>query len=873
MISVQQWPLVGRAADLATVVEQLDRDPPTAVVVAGAAGVGKSRLLREVAEQAGDDGWRVHTVIGTRAAASIPFGAVAALLGDRLVDASPAEILAHARRELGVEGGPHRLLAVDDAQRLDPGSATLVHQIVTDGTCRLVATVRSGEPAPDAIERLWTADWAHRVELTGLSRAQTGELLTAVLGGPADGATLQRLWEASRGNVLYLRELVLGAAAAGSLRDEGGLWRLRGPTSAAPRLVELIASRLVTLDPADRAALDVLAVADRLALDQLTTLVAVDALERLEEAALIEVATDAHATVSLAHPLYGDTVLATMPALRRRRVCGIVADAVEQAGMPHPGDLVRVVTWRLDAGQPVDAERLTVAARRAYNAHDTHLAERLATAARAAGGGVEAGLVLAEAKMLVGRHDEAAALLEILEGEASTDQERVDVADSLAISLGLYLGREREALDVVAATLERLDDRALADPLSASLAIVLAQAPKPAAAIEAARPLLDRPSGDSFHRAAYAASVAMAFTGELDEAVDIGRRGHEVHAAKRSTLRFLPEAQFIGPILALCAAGRAGEASGLATDGYEAALAAHDADLHAAFVLLAGIVAVHVGKLGAAARHFREAAAVNREINDVAGLRWALGGTLLAAGMSANTAECEAALADLDSVPVAPVQLLELDLVERGRAWAALARGGRSQAMGELRSAAQRAADDGLRVTEALLRHDLARLGDAGAQRGRLAELAGEIDGELVPALEAHADALFTGAGRALEAAAERLAELGVELIAAEAALEAAAAYRSEGLRRRAAEADALARRLLVSCGAERTPTMHTDLGLVALTAREHEVAALAVRGLSNREIANDLYLSPRTVENHLQRIYDKLGVSGREELEVALRR
>src|SRR4029453_5930723 len=98
-----------------------------------------------------------------------------------------------------------------------------------------------------------------------------------------------------------------------------------------------------------------------------------DALERLGAVALIEVSPDVDSTVSLAHPLYGDTVLATMPALRRRRVCGIVADAVEAAGMPHPGDLVRVVTWRLDAGQPVDAERLTTAARRAYNAHDVLL--------------------------------------------------------------------------------------------------------------------------------------------------------------------------------------------------------------------------------------------------------------------------------------------------------------------------------------------------------------------------------------------------------------------------------------------------------------------------------------------------------------------
>src|SRR6188472_949384 len=128
MTPVQQWPLVGRAADLATVVDQLDRGPPSAVVIAGPAGVGKSRLLREVADHVADDGWPVHTVIGTRAAASIPFGAVAALLGDRLADATPAEILAHARRRLGDDGGTNRLLVVDDAQRLDPGSATLVHQ-------------------------------------------------------------------------------------------------------------------------------------------------------------------------------------------------------------------------------------------------------------------------------------------------------------------------------------------------------------------------------------------------------------------------------------------------------------------------------------------------------------------------------------------------------------------------------------------------------------------------------------------------------------------------------------------------------------------------------------------------------------------------
>jgi DNA-binding CsgD family transcriptional regulator len=59
----------------------------------------------------------------------------------------------------------------------------------------------------------------------------------------------------------------------------------------------------------------------------------------------------------------------------------------------------------------------------------------------------------------------------------------------------------------------------------------------------------------------------------------------------------------------------------------------------------------------------------------------------------------------------------------------------------------------------------------------------------------------------------------------------------------------------------------------VGLTVREHEVATLAADGLTSREIADKLYLSHRTVENHLQRIYDKLGVSRRQELAVVLKR
>ncbi len=59
--------------------------------------------------------------------------------------------------------------------------------------------------------------------------------------------------------------------------------------------------------------------------------------------------------------------------------------------------------------------------------------------------------------------------------------------------------------------------------------------------------------------------------------------------------------------------------------------------------------------------------------------------------------------------------------------------------------------------------------------------------------------------------------------------------------------------------------------GQDSLTASERRVAGLAVTGRSNRDIAQELFVSPKTVENHLGRIYVKLGITGRRELGRAL--
>jgi DNA-binding CsgD family transcriptional regulator len=876
---VTDWPLVGREVELGAVFERLEDDPSAGLVFAGAAGVGKSRLVREIALRVDERGWSTSVVVGIRAAASIPFGAVAPLFSDLVGEESPVEMLTRARRALtATKGEPPHLLIVDDAQRLDLATATLIHQVVAERICRTVATVRTGERAPDPIESLWTAGLVERHELAELSRVQTGELLAAALGGPVDGATRHRLWQASGGNVLYLREVVVGACADGSLTEEGGIWRLRGSACMPPRLVELVERRFDSLDSDARAALEVVAFAERIDLDQVIKLADIEALERLEDEGLVEVVEEGGAPIIvLAHPLYGEAVRATMPQLQRRRVSGAVADAIEAAGMPRPGDVVRVATWRLDAGQPVDANLLTTAAHRAYEANDYSLADRLAAAAREAGGGVRAGLVSAWSAMMTGRDKKAAerlaGLFAGLAAEAITDRERVKVAETEAIVLGLHLGRERDALAVLDEILATVADPELVDPVRGSVAVVLSLSPRPVAAIEAARPVLDRPGSSGFWRATYATSLAMAVCGRLEEAVAVGLRGHEAHARLAVPVRWPPEVQFHGPVLAFLGAGRADEASALVAKGYDAAIAARDPVGQAIFAVFAGSVAVHRGWLTAAGHHFREAATVSREINDTAVLRWALGGAALAAGMRSDRAESTTIVTELDTLEPPPRWLLELDLVERGRAWASAANGATKHAITVLRNAAERAAANNQYVVEALLRHDLVRLGKARAEQPRLAKLANQMDGELVSALAEHAAALVTGVAAPLEAAAHRLADLGAALLAYEAASDAATAWQNEGYRRRAAACEELASRYATECDGARSPAARIEAGLTALTVREQDIAALAGDGLTSREIADKLDLSRRTVENHLQAVYDKLGVSSRRDLAAALNR
>jgi DNA-binding NarL/FixJ family response regulator len=163
------------------------------------------------------------------------------------------------------------------------------------------------------------------------------------------------------------------------------------------------------------------------------------------------------------------------------------------------------------------------------------------------------------------------------------------------------------------------------------------------------------------------------------------------------------------------------------------------------------------------------------------------------------------------------------------------------------------------------------RLGDPRGECERLAQLAEQSESQLVTAYAAHALAAATDDPDRLEAAAGAFDELGTGILAAEVALAAARSYRRAGRPRNAARMENRATALSAGCEGARTPGLLQPTAPVPLTRRESEVAILAAGGATSKEIALTLRLSARTIDNHLQSAYAKLGVTRRSELATAL--
>jgi DNA-binding CsgD family transcriptional regulator len=864
------WPLVGRRAELEVLSAVLEDTDGGGVVLAGEAGIGKTTLARQALAQAKEKGWEVESLGATRAAASIPFGAVSHLLpraerlGDDRLDTlrRAADLLAERSR------GRPLLLGVDDAHLLDDASAALVHQLAFRGLAVVVATVRTGEPAPDPVTALWKDGLARRLDLSELSSSATAELLERALGGPVDGVTRKEVWRITGGNPLYLRELVLGGLDTGALRQVDKMWRWSGKLAGATRLAELVQARLSTLDDTARVAVELVAWGEPLGVGVLEQLVGKDPVQAAEDGGLLVLERSGRrALARLAHPLYGEVLRAVLPLSRARAVAERLAAAIGTGALRRRDDRLRVGAWQLEAGVATNPDLLLEAARQAVARFDHELTERLARAAVDAGGGPTAVRVLAETLEWQGRHAEAVA---VMEGEPPAQgAERARWASIRAGNLYWGLERTAQAEEVLqqAAVAEEGGEEAIA-----MLAWILLFDGRLPEAVAVAGRVLDQPEppAQALVWAATAAVPALGSLGRLGEALAVADRGLAVAKVHPEELPWGETQLDLVRCQVLLGAGRLAEAKAIAEAAYQAAVADGSSERTGGWAGFRGLVAKAEGQVATAEAWLQEAVALLDEQDPYRFMRWCLAEL---ASVAALAGDQEAAVSWLDRADARAGEANRYfdPWVELDKAWVAAAAGESTRAVDHASRAADMARASKQFTFEAAALYDVARLGAPAGVRQRLEELAGLLEGRLATLLASSAVALVAEDGAALDRVGAAFEDLGALLLAAEARAAAARAHRTTGRDASANASQERAAALATACQGAGTPGLAPAMLVSVLTPREREVAMLAARRASSREIATRLQLSVRTVDNHLGRVYAKLGVSSRAQLATLL--
>lgn len=865
---MRRWPLVGRQVELSYLQELISDPTRPGIVVAGAAGVGKTRLLQEVV--AGGEGHHVERITATRSAQALPFGAMNHLLPESL-PLDQADLLGAIGRHLRkrADGRP-ALLVVDDAQLLDPLSATFIHHAATTELATTLLGLRSGEPAPDAITALYRDEVLARLDLQPISRTEFDELIHAVLEGEVETATLDRLWGVAAGNVLYMHELILDAAEAGTLHQEHGLWLWSGRAGSAPRLREMVFSRIGNLSSGQRRMLEVLAIAGPVGLTLLETLAPDASPETAERDGLIAIERNGRRTeVHLAHPLFSEAILQSLSVLEHRRLHHALADALDRTGARRREDTLRLAVWRLEAGDEWDASLLTAAARLACNLDDFELAERLARAATGADGGFAAALQLGQALNALTRYEEAETVLRGLLGiEPEIERDHESLAYALVASVGYGQGRTEDALQILIAAEHRVTEPQLQALLQAHRAALLATEGRFAEALtigEAALATID----DQATRVRCVTSVgaSMVMAGQIDRALAFNEAALPVALRLQDEMPRAPIWILTNRVTALLLAGRFDDA--LAIISTLPPLPGVNAGSSSWLSTYRGRIELARGKPATARRHLAEAISANPHRTLDLPVSWysslhaeacALLGDTAAAASSMERALTEDRQTHLS---------FEAD-ARRAQAWVSALDGQTSTAIEHLTETADLARSRGQRVLELLALSDLLRLGETAVAR-RTADLAEGIDGPWAHAIGLQAMATVDNDPNLFESAAAAFDAMGSHLIAAELLSAAATSYAGQGLRARSSAALRQSRAALEQCEGARSPHLERAADPVPLSRREREVASLAAKHQTNSEIAARLHLSVRTVESHLYSAYAKLGIADRSQLAEAL--
>ena len=894
--------LLGRDSERTRLRGALDRaraGEGAALLLCGDPGVGKTALLDDAVSRAGD--FQVLRARGAQTETAIGYSGFSELLAPvrRLVDTMDGPAIAALRHGIGL-GPPERadlylayqgvlevlaalasstpvLCVIDDAQWLDAvsmeGTAFLVRRLGAERIAMLIAAREPTEPLDARLLEVVPVDGLTPPEARRLLAAHDPDLLPSV--GDA-------LIEATGGNPLALRTI------PGQLTQDQrlGLAPLPDPLPLGRTVERALLPQVARLGPGTRSLLLTAAVSLSSDASIISEASADDgsALDAAERAGLIRVE---QGTLRFAHPLLRSAVYHSATSGDRRAAHARLAttlrgDAQDRdvwhraAAAPRPDPELAVA---LDAAADrarnrclIDEHLLRERAARMTEDPD-HRAARLLAAATAAHGGGRGEYGLALADEALGITDDPAVRADLLE-----------VRLAIATDLGTAQPRFEPALAHAAAIssvdptrAQRLRSRAWLHAIDR----------------------LDAPGASVLRRLATArhepaTSVALAARAShlfIDGAAD-GAAAAE--SAARQGARREHESARTGPF-----AARFGEALTILGDHAAArALLERSVDDAAARGLTSLLVAAlaslcelelregHVAHARIAAERAVAAAEEERNARDIVkalAARASVDAILGEPGCAAGIIEVvrrAAAVFDRVTEVRAYEALGRLHLGAGEPARAAIAF---EQVELSMPPAAHPAA---LRwrpeLVEAYVRLDRRRA--ATTIRDRLAAQAATVSSAWVEAALSRCAALLAGAAEAepLFAQAKVDATVVSEFDAARVELELGATLRRAGHRIRArdhlGQACVTFERLgargwlertrddLRACGAPVEATAPSPV-FSQLTARELEIAVLAAGGATNREIGARLFLSAKTVEVHLSRVYRKLGIRSRTEL------
>src|SRR6476659_3563906 len=858
------WPILRRDSQYATIHSALEESTAVCgIVVIGDAGVGKTTLARLVTQSLP---FPVRWVAGTESARSIPLGVFAHLAGSA-GSRDPVGVMAAARDTILAKG--NAVIGVDDAHLLDQLSATLLHQLSCDGAVRIVATVRARESVPDAITALWKDGYLQRLHLTAFTKDECVGLIEQALGGRVEGLSSDLMWQASGGNALFVRHLVEGALEAGTLRQVRGVWQLRGRTAVTSELASLLDGRIDQLPDDVLHALRLLTFCEPLDLDTLTSLVGSDAVEDAETRGLIRVAAEHQSgDVRFNHPLFGELIRRRLGMAAARRLRGELVRALRQRAPGAPGQRIRLAELTLDSDEAADVELLVTAARDAIALTNITLGERLARAAVSRGGGLDASELLARSLLWQGKAAESEETLSLFDPEAMNEVELVRWGTARIANLQWSMGDAEgadEVLELLRSKLTQPGLRLLVDGVAS--ASLLFENELDAAIAHCERVLADRAaSAVAVGWAVFGGALALALMGRVDEVAVLAQRGRRIENKVGGLLLYLTA---FGEVRALTLAGEFDSAEKRSADIVRISSAGQYLAWGMGNVLSGTIELARGNFLDTMSRMEQTVAALTSE----SAASWSFPARLLLAQSYCALGQVEPGakmVAELRTRFGRHVAVFgpQLRIAE---SWLAAAEGNVSRAIELALDAARLARESKQRAIEMLALHDAVRFGDQSCL-SRLVEVANATGGRLATALAAHAAAVADRNADAIYAAAQHLEQIGALLLAADAAAQASIAHQAAGERQRAGVAAGTAHRLAAACGGLRTPALDLAGSPLPLTVREREMANLVAAGLSNRDIADRLTVSVRTVEGHLYRACTKCDCTDRDQLAAVIR-